>query len=63
MLGACLRTSTPPTSTTPEVTSNRRGTSETSVVLPEPVAPMIAVIRPAPASRFTLRSTGDSAPG
>ena len=41
------RTSTPSTSTSPSTTSNRRGISDSSVVLPAPVLPMIAVVRPA----------------
>ena len=38
----CSRTSTPSTSTAPEVTSKKRGMRLSSVVLPEPVPPMIA---------------------
>ena len=32
--------------TAPEVASKSRGTSDSSVVLPDPVLPMIAVVRP-----------------
>ena len=45
--GARSRTSTPSTSTLPLVASNSRGTRLTSVVLPAPVLPTIAVVRPA----------------
>ena len=43
--------------------SNSRGTSETRVVLPDPVDPMIAVVRPGSAVKVTSCSTGESAPG
>ena len=45
--GASSRTSTPSTNTEPDVASNSRGTRWSSVVLPEPVLPMIAVVSPA----------------
>ena len=57
------RTSTPSIVTEPPVTSNRRGTRLTSVVLPEPVLPITAVTSPGLATRSTPRSTGSSAPG
>ena len=57
------RTSTPSTSTSPPVASNSRGISESSVVLPAPVLPMIAVVWPGPARKLMSRSTGASAPG
>ena len=40
------RTSTPPSSTAPAVASNSRGISWSSVVLPAPVLPTIAVVWP-----------------
>jgi hypothetical protein len=51
------------TSTEPAVASNSLGTRETRVVLPAPVLPMIAVVRPASARKVMLRSTGSAAPG
>ena len=57
------RTSTPSTSTEPSVTSNSRGTSDISVVLPAPVLPMIAVTSPGRAWKLMSRRTGTSAPG
>src|SRR6266545_4023399 len=57
------RTSTPSTRTAPPVTSNSRGTSDSSVVLPAPVPPMIAVTSPARARKLMSRRTGASAPG
>ena len=44
--GSRRRTSTPSTYTSPAVTSKSRGTRLTSVVLPAPVEPMIAVVCP-----------------
>ena len=43
--------------------SNSRGTIESSVVLPAPVLPMIAVVCPGSAVKLTSRSTGAAAPG
>ncbi len=43
--------------------SKSRGTSDSSVVLPAPVLPMIAVVSPAPARNEMSRSTGAAAPG
>ena len=45
--GSSSRTSTPPTSTEPDVASNSRGTKPTRVVLPAPVLPTMAVVVPA----------------
>ena len=61
--GSISRTSTPSTRTAPPVTSSRRGTSDSSVDLPAPVLPMIAVVRPGSARKEMPRSTGATAPG
>ena len=61
--GSSSATSTPSTSTMPLVASKRRGMRLTSVVLPAPVLPMIAVVLPAPARKVMSVSTGCSAPG
>jgi hypothetical protein len=61
--GASSRTSTPSTSTLPLVASNRRGTRLTSVVLPAPVLPTMAVVRPAVVVKEMSLSTDCSAPG
>src|SRR5215212_8290846 len=61
--GSSARTSTPSTSTQPEVTSNKRVTSPTRVVLPDPVLPMMAVVSPGPTLNDTWSSTGATAPG
>ena len=53
------RTSTPSTRTLPPVASKSRGISDSSVVLPAPVLPMIAVVCPASARKLMSRSTGD----
>ena len=47
----------------PPVTSNSRGTSDSSVVLPEPVLPTTAVVVPGRAAKEISCSTGASAPG
>jgi len=47
----------------PPVTSNSRGMRLSSVVLPLPVPPMIAVTSPGLASSPMWHSTGSSAPG
>ena len=61
--GSISRTSTPSISTAPLVASNSRGTRPMSVVLPAPVLPMIAVMRPAVVVNEMPSSTGCSAPG
>ena len=61
--GSRSRTSTPSTSTSPSVASKRRGSRLTSVVLPAPVLPMMAVVVPAVAVKSRFVSTGASAPG
>ena len=61
--GASRRTSTPPTSTLPPVTSNSRGTRLTIVLLPAPVDPITATVWPGRAAKETSRTTGESAPG
>ncbi len=61
--GSSSRTSTPPTSSDPAVTSISLGMRLTRVVLPLPVPPMIAVVRPGSAARLMSCSTGSSAPG
>ena len=61
--GSTSRTSTPSTLTLPSVTSSRRGMRLTRVVLPEPVEPMKAVVRPGRRTRSMSSSTGASAPG
>ena len=61
--GSMSRTSCPSTSTVPPVVSNSRGTRLSSVVLPAPVLPMIAVVSPATALNEMSQSTGKSAPG
>ena len=53
----------PSTRTRPSVASNNRGTSESNVVLPAPVLPMIAVVFPGDAVKLMSRSTGSAAPG
>ena len=57
------RTFTPSTNTSPPVASNSRGIRLSSVVLPEPVLPMMAVTSRGRAVRLTPLSTGASAPG
>src|SRR5437867_8498665 len=54
------RTSRPSTSTTPDVTSKLRVTRLTTVLFPEPVPPMIAVVRPGRASNVKPCRTGRS---
>ncbi len=61
--GSRSRTSTPSTDTVPDVASNSRGTRETSVVFPDPVLPMTAVVCPATARNEMPDSTGAAAPG
>ena len=61
--GSSSRTSTPSTETDPAETSNSRGTSDSSVVFPEPVLPTTAVVVPGRAAKETPCSTGASAPG
>src|SRR5919108_1405365 len=56
--GSTERTSAPSTSTAPRSTSYRRGTSSTNEVLPEPVGPTSATVRPGSTSTSTSRSTG-----
>src|SRR3954453_13901659 len=55
-------TSAPSIRTLPVLGSYRRGRSETSVDLPEPVPPTIAIVRPAGTSRSTPRRTGSPPP-
>ena len=57
------RTSTPSIDSEPAVTSTSRGTSDSSVVFPEPVLPTTAVVVPGRAANDTSCSTGASAPG
>jgi len=47
----------------PPVTSISRGMSESNVVLPAPVLPMIAVVLPGSARKEMSRRTGSAAPG
>ncbi len=61
--GSSVRMSAPLTRTSPPVTSTSLGTRFTSVVLPAPVLPMIAVVLPASARKEMSRSTGSAAPG
>ena len=56
--GSSSRTSTPPTSTSPAVPSNSRGMRLTSVVLPAPVLPTIAVVWPGAVANEMSLSTG-----
>src|SRR5271163_5226546 len=51
------RTSAPSITTEPELGSYSREISDTRLVLPEPVAPTSATVRPAGTSRSTSRST------
>ena len=55
--------SVPPMSTAPSVTSIRRGSSATKVVLPEPVDPTTAVVVPGAVRKLMSRNTDSSAPG
>ena len=55
--------STPSMVTVPGGASNGSGSSEISVDLPEPVAPMNATVSPASMRRLTSCSTGRSLPG
>ena len=57
------RTSVPPISTRPLVVSASRGTSCSSVVLPDPVAPTSTSVSPRARLRSTSRSTGTVLPG
>ncbi len=57
------RTSTPSSDTVPSVASKNRGTSFTSVVLPEPVEPMMAVVWPGRVLKLTEATTGSAASG
>ena len=56
------RTSAPSIRTDPELTSYSRGSSDTSAVLPEPIAPTSATVRPGSISRSTSLSAGWVAP-
>ena len=55
------RTSAPSISTAPELGSYSRGSSCTSVVLPEPVAPTSAIVEPASTASSTSRSAAGPA--
>ena len=57
------RMSTPSRVTEPCVTSYRRGMSWTRVDLPQPVEPMMAVVRPGSAVKLMCSSIGQSASG
>ena len=61
--GSRARTSTPSRLTVPSVTSSRRGRRLTSVVLPDPVEPMKAVVVPGAMSRVMSARTREAAPG
>ncbi len=52
------RTSTPPTSTRPPSTSQKRGTRLAAVVLPPPEGPTSATVAPAGTSKLTWRERG-----
>ena len=57
-----FRTSTPPTSTAPELTSQNRGIRLAAVVLPPPEGPTKATVCPGSAVKETWDSAGVSAP-
>ena len=57
------RTSTPSMLTRPSVASRSRGSRPTSVVLPDPVEPMTAVIVPGAISKSISARTREAAPG
>ncbi len=56
------RTSAPSIRTDPVVASYSRGSSETSAVLPEPIAPTSATVLPASISRSMSRRAGRELP-
>ena len=57
------RTSTPPTLTLPESTSQKRGTRLAAVVLPPPEGPTSATVEPAGTSKLMSTSASPEAPG
>ena len=57
------RTSTSPMRTAPSATSQKRGTSEATVVLPPPEGPTKATVVPCSTENVTSESTSCAAPG
>ena len=60
--GSMSRTSTPPTSTAPEDTSQNRGIRLAAVVLPPPEGPTRATVCPGSAMKETWDKAGVSTP-
>ena len=60
--GSICFTSTPPTSTVPEVASQKRGMRLAAVVLPPPEGPTSATVCPGSTVNETCERAGTSAP-